>query len=350
MEFVNTTPFTAALYRGQLSLPDDRALPDWQPGTPLPEEAFTQPVDDEVMQTVLVLACRYPITPWRALGDPSEIAQRTTLEPDGPADPAYGLLLEPGPFPRAGTDLIVLGDAISPAPVTESWVRIRVGPYDLRLRVFGDRVWDRRLGKLVPSPPEPFTRMPLTWARAFGGTAKGDYGPIPFAANPLGRGYCLKEAEAEASPLPNIEDPEHPVERWSDQPEPVGCGPYPSNWWLRLSRHVDINPAAESVHLRPEIGIFDRAYPRLSGQRIDGGELVLEGVHAGGPIVLPIPRCPAVAEIQIGDRGGTRELTLDEIVVDLHRSCVDFLWRKGFTYRFRPHETRVTAVRTRNGG
>lgn len=344
------TPFGAALYRGQLILPDDRPLPDWEPGTPLPEEAFIEPVSDQVMHSVLVLAGRYPITPRRELGDPSEIVQRTTLEPDGPDDPAYGILLEPGSFPRAGTDVIVLGDAVAPTAAVRAAVRIRVGSYDLRLDVIGDRVWTRSWGRLVPSPPESFGRMPIVWGRAFGGAAKGAYGPVPFAANPLGRGYYLTEDEAEGKPLPNIEDPDHPVERWSDQPRPVGCGPYPSNWWLRLGRYVKIDPAAEAVRVQPEVGIFDRAHPHLSGQRVDGGEIVIEGMHASGRIVLAIPRCPAVVDIQVGDRGGTRELTLDEIVVDLHRGYVDFTWRKGFTYRFKPHATRVTKVRTRNGG
>jgi len=335
MEFINRTSFAAALYRTQLERPDAREDDD----SPR----------DELLHNALILCCRYPLTEDSRLGRPDDIAQRRTPEPDGPDDPAYGVLLEPGNFPRAGTDVIVIGDAVAPRGATRTSVRLRVGPYDERLDIIGDRVWTRRFGALVPSAPEPFERMPLTWARSFGGAAEGPYGPIPFSANPLGQGYYLSKEESEDKPLPNIEDPGAPVISWSDHPAPVGCGPYPPNWWLRLAPFIAIDREANKVSFRLERGLFDLAHPRLSGKRIQGGQVLLEGVSETGRISFPIPTCPAVADIVIGARRGTREFILDELLIDLRRRFIDLTWRKGFKYPFIPHQTRRTTVRMRTG-
>lgn len=350
MEFCNDTPFGAALYRTQLLGEADAPPSSWRPGQPLPEVAFEAPPRGATMQSVAVLCCRYPILMGRRLGDASDIAQRPTPEPDGPDDPAYGTLLEPGSLPRAGTDVIILGDAIAPGGATHATVRVRLDPYDLELDVIGDRVWIRRALALVASAPAPFERMPVTWGRAYGGAATGPYGPLPFAANPEGRGYYLSAKEAEGRPLPNVEDPHRRVQVWTDQPDPVGFGPYPSSWYLRLRSAVAVDEALASARLRPTLGLFDRAHPRLSGRRVCGEVLVIEGMSHDGRLVLDLPRCPAVVDIQIGARGGTREFSLDEVVVDLRRSLVDLTWRKGFTYVFQPYDRRVAKIRARAGG
>lgn len=329
MELINNTPYTAALYRSQIVLREPAG-------------------EQEYMHNSLVVCCRYPLDSQGRLGDPAAAVQRATPEPDGPDDPAYGTLCEPGTHGRAGTDVIVLGDAIAPGGATRAQVHLQVGPYDERFAVIGDRVWTSRLGILVPSKPARFVRMPLTWARAYGGVAQGLYGPMPCPANPRGCGYYLSRAEADGQPLPNVEDPNDLVTKWSDRPAPVGCGPYPWGWALRLLQIVDCDAATKAIALHPERGMFDQAHPRLSGRSVQGGPFLLKGMHAAGAIRFVLPPCPVIADIEVGPRTGARELNLEEIRVDLLRSCVDLTWRKGFKYLFEPHLTRKTIVRGRD--
>jgi hypothetical protein len=342
VKVVNLTPFAVALYRTALV----RETPelDWEFGTPMapvPEA----PREPDQMHNALVVCVRYPIRDGR-LAAPVADVQRPTTEPDLPEDAGYGVLLEPSNFPRAGTDVIVLGEARSAAPVEEMGVRVSVGPYDVRMHVTGDRVWERHGKRLVPGRPAPFVRMPLTLARAYGGRAPNAYGEMPYAANPEGRGYFLDEEGAVGGALPNVELPDARVRTWEDQPEPISCGPYPPSGSLRLDRCTDVQEDG-TVVVHPERGLLDQAHPRLSGRRVEGGVLRLEGMDPDGVLAWDVPACPVVADIRIGSRGGVRPLTLEEIVVDLPRGHVDLTWRKGFTYTIIPHERRRTVVRLR---
>jgi len=94
-----------------------------------------------------------------------------------------------------------------------------------RVAVFGDREWRRGL----PTEPEPFESMPLSWSRAFGGEG--------FDANPLGRGAKPRGDEAgKPQRLPNLEDPERLLRSPSDEPEPRSFLPYGLTWPQRMSR------------------------------------------------------------------------------------------------------------------
>ena len=76
--------------------------------------------------------------------------------------------------------------------------------------------------------------MELGWPRAYGGTARQVAGPTGHPLNPGGRGYdCLAE-EALGQPLPNLEDPACPIQRWDDDPLPVCWWPTDSfsSWWM----------------------------------------------------------------------------------------------------------------------
>ena len=68
-------------------------------------------------------------------------------------------------------EVLVVGRAVAPrrAPVTQLTVRLEVMGRAKEMVVVGDRRWVRGVGGLVASAPEPFTEMPLTFARAFGG-------------------------------------------------------------------------------------------------------------------------------------------------------------------------------------
>lgn len=98
-------------------------------------------------------------------------------------------------------------------------VETRVGAMDKRLLVHGDRHWEGA----SPSPPQPFSGLPLTWTRAYGGEG--------FADNPVGKGFAPTESNGvRRHELPNIEDPRQPIASPRDRVSPAGFGPIDPMW------------------------------------------------------------------------------------------------------------------------
>ncbi|HJL16979.1 MAG TPA: DUF2169 domain-containing protein [Sandaracinaceae bacterium LLY-WYZ-13_1] len=119
-------------------------------------------------------------------------------------------------IPKSASEWLLVGHAHAPQPVTELVVGVETWGGYKALSVVGDRTW--RNG--VPTAPEPFTRMPLDWSRAFGGEG--------FARNPLGRGYTTGDPEGVA--LPNVELHGRMIDSPSDRPEPAGFGAFGIDW------------------------------------------------------------------------------------------------------------------------
>jgi uncharacterized protein YjbI with pentapeptide repeats len=123
-------------------------------------------------------------------------------------------------------EVLVAGSAFAiGGPTTATSVRVQIGPVDKQLYVMGDRHWTAA----GPSDAVPYTEMPVTWDRAFGGEG--------YARNPLGRGYKPVEANGRTThPLPNVEDPKNRVKVPRDRPEPAGFGPLDQTWPQRMDK------------------------------------------------------------------------------------------------------------------
>lgn len=311
-----------------------------------PAELFRNELDDDWMNTSLLARVRWKLFPDGSLQAPTGDDVLLDIRRDRVQD-EYGIIEPDVPFPRVATDVIVLGDACTHGgPVVATKVGIAVGPYAQELLVVGDRVWERGLGgTLSASRPQPFERMPLTWERAFGGRAQSPYGEVPFGANPVGRGYYLDAASAAGQPLPNIENPTHAVAAWDHRPDPVGPGPYPTEWLLRQQMVVEITEPLKEMRIHPENGMFDRAHPRLSGKWVQAGDAVEITNTAFSPrLRLTIPACPFAMDIRLGDESWQRPLELEEVLLDLREGLLDLTYRKLCKYRFVPHQQRCTTL------
>jgi hypothetical protein len=134
-----------------------------------------------------------------------------------------------------GTDVVVDGTAHAPNGRSATTVDVRVQIGDIRrdVRVHGDRVWRRRLGVVFVSDTEPFATMPVTYERAFGGARAAGEPDRHYAANPVGVGFYAS-APPDGAPLPNVEDPRHPIASWNDRPPPAGVGAIDRAWPARL--------------------------------------------------------------------------------------------------------------------
>lgn len=98
-------------------------------------------------------------------------------------------------MPKRYGEFLVAGAAYPPGgrPATSLRVGAQLGGRTKTLNVLGDRVWDGNRA----SAPAPFTIMPLTWERAYGGPTE--------PANPLGLGADMRGASAEKpAAMPNF--------------------------------------------------------------------------------------------------------------------------------------------------
>jgi uncharacterized protein YjbI with pentapeptide repeats len=198
-------------------------------------------------------------------------------------------------------------------PVTTSAVSFQVGKVSKTLAVIGDRTWSS-LGVL--SEPRPFTSMPLSYERSFGGP--------DIDANPLG------------SPTPNLEEPRELITSPRSRPKPAGAFPVPPEWKSRMKRAgtYDKKWLAQRWPYFPEDfdGSFFNAAPE--DQWIDGfwkgdEEILLKNLHPKHPTLRT--RLPALrARSFLLEKGtGLREvpLRLDTITVDADAGLVFVLWR-----------------------
>jgi hypothetical protein len=120
---------------------------------------------------------------------------------------------------KPATDVLVDGFAFADGVRRESRVEVELGSLHREVLVIGQRRAALRDGRLGFTDPEPFERVPLTDAEAFGGTdhsVEVGLEGLPWAAvvehpgsyprNPSGKGYTLGRAEGVL--LPRLEDPE----------------------------------------------------------------------------------------------------------------------------------------------
>jgi len=170
---------------------------------------------------------------------------------------------------KAATDVWLAGHAWSQngQPVPHLQVEFEVGPVARRINVYGDRHW---VGGLVASQPEPFTQMPLTWARAYDGNLPG--GAAGNAAVP---------GASKAAPgprlLPNLEHPQNLFDRSAS----LGVGPIPGHWPQR-ARHAGTYDAKWQATRAPlQAADLDPRYWQVSTpeqqvpERLKGGENVM---------------------------------------------------------------------------
>jgi len=143
------------------------------------------------------------------------------------------------PHLKNNTDVLVEGHAYTPRgePASDVHVRLQVANINKTLRVFGDRVWQQTLGKASLTRPRPFTKMPLVWERAFGGSdlsAENSKHHGWEARNPAGCGFATHQEHLDEQAAPNIEDPQALIGHWNDRPNPLCFAPIAGHWSPRV--------------------------------------------------------------------------------------------------------------------
>jgi hypothetical protein len=268
-------------------------------------------------------------------------------------------------------EVIVLGHAYAPRGRATGQVRVHlgVGGESRDLVVFGDRVWQAsgRIG-----PPVPFTQMPLTWDRAFGGSADiliDKDSPVTVAdpTNRLGKGFDHTRAVEGLRqtfnppegyprcdlhrPLPNLEDPAALIAKWEDAPRPVCWGTVPLDLGLHAVRSIDpVVPQdyPPDANIRP--ALFHRAHPDwVISLPPTGAVVVIDGLTHDGPVAFPIHKLRVLADWIIDKENGTSELVPQMLVILPDQQRYYLVFRSLVNVAFRPGIERSVRLRLAEG-
>lgn len=231
-------------------------------------------------------------------------------------------------YTRPGTDLYLHGHAWAPggSPTAQGRIGLTVGGWQKVASVFGQRVWERGLGGVTPSAAEPFTSLPLTYARCFGGPA--------HEHNPIGRGYHERTKAAIGQPLPNFEDPRAPIRSPSERTPPCGFGPVARHWLPRrahtgtydqawIDRRMPLWPADLDERF------FSAAAPGLCATpHLQGGERVqIVGMSPAGSWQFALPSVRLEVRFDLGRSSVRRRMVLDAVVFEPDAAAFTAVWR-----------------------
>jgi len=226
------------------------------------------------------------------------------------------------------TDLVLVAKCHAAKGKSAAVLRagFRVGAYSKSVAVIGNRRWIPGVLSTGQTEPEPFTSMPITWDRAYGG--KG------YKKNPAGVGRVKDGGD-----LPNIENADRLLKNPGDGLDPAGFGPVHPDWEPRsvMKGKFDAKWLKERWPWFPEdfdFGIFNGA-PR--DQQIEGflkgdEELSFDNLHAEHPKYvsrLPGLRARCFLGEKIDGKPQFREvpLRIDSLWIDLEASKLVLVWR-----------------------
>ena len=279
---------------------------------------------------------------------PLVMADTFTGEP-GFSAPIYEIDFAPR---KPACDVLLVGHARAPEgrQVTRLRVGLRVGPMEKAFDVVGDRVWQAGVTGITTSAPQPFTEMPISYDRAFGGAdrnSENEKEHDAYLPNPVGRGWHkhLKNAWVDGKPLPNTEELGKTVGFPGDKYKPMALGPLGRGWPQR-ARYAgtydqqwldDVFPfLPKDFHERYYLAApEDQQVPQPKGPM----EVVLSGFTADGVRQFVLPHFDA--PVHVFPKRGEREdlsATLDTIVFEPDHEHLTMSWRVARPLKKSMHE------------
>jgi hypothetical protein len=238
---------------------------------------------------------------------------------------------------KPGTDVVVVGDAVSPAerPVKELEVRVRVGPLQKAVRVVGLRAFFTSLGSVGLTPPQPFVRQTLRWEDAFGGMDASDpKQAVQEPRNPCGRGLAIRPESLVGTLAPHVEDPQNPYTGPRSRPPPAGLAPLGPHFAerLRWAGTMDQRWQEERCPLPP--ADFDDRFNHcavkelVAARPLRGGEPVeCVGLNVQGPLSFTVPAASFLLRGRVAGRAVETPLQLDLVQLEPNQEELELSWR-----------------------
>jgi len=251
-------------------------------------------------------------------------------------------------FDKLATDVVLVGHAHAPPsendqPIVQFDVGLQVGNLRQHIRVFGDRVWEKRTtaNKIETwhmSAPQPIEKIPLIYENAFGGQDLSPEDEAFYAheaRNLLGKGVISKHSQMEKVALPNLEDPKQLIKTTEDKPMPVSMGFVSPEWQPRLGFSGTYDKAWEKTRL-PMLPLdfkrdfFNAAHPNLTAKGfLDGSEVVhIINACEQGKLSFQLPECePSIAITFQYEEQKKLNVKLDTVMIDTDDMKLTMLWR-----------------------
>ena len=231
---------------------------------------------------------------------------------------------------KSGTDIVLHARAYAPRGKPTPFVDVgfQVGPVSKTLRVYGDRVWERRLLGLSPSEPTPFVSIPIRYERAWGGTLPD--GDARDPSNPVGVGVDA----APGKPVPNVESPDNPIRSPKHEGPPAGFGPIPCDWQPRIKLAGTYDGAWQKDRQPLVPKDFQDAYFRCAptDQQVDdflsgGEEVLLRNLTPDGLLRFRLPRIVLGFSTRIAGETTHHRGQLHTVVVEPDDHRVILVWQ-----------------------
>jgi hypothetical protein len=203
------------------------------------------------------------------------------------------------------------------------------------VRVFGDRTWRSLTGGI--SRPAPFTSMPLTYERAFGGNQELAGQPtLAEERNPVGVGFRGRRSTTDVAgqKLPNLEDPLSPLRAFGDGAAPAGFG-FIAPSWLPRRTHAGTYDQAWKENRAPYLPRdFDRRFSNAASaglafdRFLTGGEpLEVNGASRQGLLRLTIPGVRPRLCVAIAGKRHTPAVELETVLIEPDDDRLCLSWR-----------------------
>ena len=257
---------------------------------------------------------------------------------------------------KPGTDVLVRGSAWAPPGrlATEVGVGISVGPLNKRLKVFGDRRWDKVAGTLMSTSPEAFESMPIVYERAFGGWDKTPSDPAEHrldSRNPVGTGFAVRAENCAGNFLPNVEYPDQLIGSWRDQPQPAGLNAIECHWSPRREWAGTYDEAWREKRFPLWAEDFDSRYHNCApaDQQVAGflrgGEVVeLQNLSPTGRMTFNLPRVYPFFETRIGPERIEHRAQLCTVILEPDASRLMMVWQTSLLCNHRVDDLDLTIV------
>jgi hypothetical protein len=237
---------------------------------------------------------------------------------------------------KRGTDVVIVGEAVSPRPALALDVAAQVRDRKVCLRVHGERVYYRGALGVTVGPAAPFERKPIVWERAYGGTS-ADKSAVE-RRNPVGRGFGRSASELVGTPAPQIEDPAHPITTAADRPEPAGLGAIGPHWSPRAERAGTFDEAWKRTRMPRMPADFDVRHNNVAPAALQfdpplgaGEPIALLGMTADGLWKVELPTVHVSLHGRYHDgRVVTARPAIDTVIVEPLDDRIELTLRHAF--------------------
>ncbi|MFO0759565.1 MAG: DUF2169 domain-containing protein [Byssovorax sp.] len=237
---------------------------------------------------------------------------------------------------KQGTDLIVVGEAISPRPVEVMDVAVRARDVTVPVRVHGERVFYQGLLDVQIGPAAPFERKPIVYEKAYGGV--GDDPWTIESRNRAGVGVAKRKRDLIGKPAPQIEHPARPHKTADDDHPPWGLGAIRSHWSPRLERAGTFDDVWEKTRMPAMPADFDirannLAHPALLFEQplAPGDEIAIAGMSTRGALSFTLPDLGLVFRAR-SDVSGRIEVppVIDTVLIEPEARVIEVIARRAF--------------------